>query len=217
MRPTSSLTRYKLLPAIGKPQPPRRDEASLDSLSLRTQRLEINNDNKHGPGRETTPVHLSSTSHISELPSRPLYRSESDFSDERRSKDISREVTLSSDEPDPRLSTDFPRSQEIGSYDVTMDGIDFTRHKLPSEPTDNDTRILLAVRLLDGSRKQRYFRVTDKLQMVLQFAENSSNCDLSTYDIVRNMPRVVYTNLSVSVGETDLVDRTVLYLEEKES
>ncbi|XP_060078449.1 uncharacterized protein LOC132557935 [Ylistrum balloti] len=212
MRPTSSLTRYKLLPAIGTPQAPRRDEISLDALSFKTERLELSNDDNHLLGGEP-PTGSCTTEHPH---SRPLYRSESDYSEERKSKDVS----VSSDEPDGRLLQDYQGSEEVSSnhgYQVPTESSNFLPHKLPAEPSVGDTRILLAVRLLDGSRKQRYFRVTDKLDVVLQFAENCVNCDLSLYDLVRNMPRVVYTDLSVLVGEAELEDRTVLYLEEKDS
>ncbi|OWF37192.1 serine/arginine repetitive matrix protein 2-like [Mizuhopecten yessoensis] len=218
MRPMSSLTRYKLLPAIGIPQAPRRDEISLDSLSLRTQKLDFSNDEDHSSGKEPpTAGHMTEQSN-----SRPLYRSESDYSEERRSKDISRDidVSISSDEPDSRLLPGYQESEETYSnhgYQNLQESSKFTPHKLPAEPSEGATRILLAVRLLDGSRKQHYFRVTDRLEMVLHFAENCMNCDLSLHDLVRNMPRIVYTDLNVLVGEADLEDRTVLYLEEKDS
>ncbi|XP_033763571.1 serine/arginine repetitive matrix protein 4-like [Pecten maximus] len=207
MRPTSSLTRYKLLPAIGTPQAPRRDEISLEALSLKTKRLDLSNEEHY----------LPSESHMTELQtrSRSLYRSESDYSEEQRSKDLS----VSSEDPESRLLQDYQGSDQSSNhgYRVPQESSHFIPHKLPAEPSAGETRILLAVRLLDGSRKQRYFRVTDKLEVVLQFAENCINCDLSLYDLVRNMPRVVYTDLNVLVGEADLEDRTVLYLEEKDS
>ncbi|XP_069115203.1 uncharacterized protein [Argopecten irradians] len=212
MRPTSSLTRYKLLPAIGTPQAPRRDEMSLDSLSLKTKRMDLSHEEQYSSTKEPL-----SAGHTTDQPySRSLYRSESDFSEEQRSKGHS----VSSEDPDNRLLPDYQGAEEMSSNQgnsVSQESSIFIPHKLPVEPSDGETRILLAVRLLDGSRKQRYFRVTDKLEVVLQFAENCVNCALSLYDLVRNMPRVVYTDLNVLVGEADLEDRTVLYLEEKDS
>ena len=91
-----------------------------------------------------------------------------------------------------------------------------SKHNLPSEPSETEERLLLAIKLPDGQRIQRFFRPSDQLNSVLHFAENSSLSDFSEYDLVCNVPKVVFYDLTQCIQDTELKDRTVLYLEEKE-
>ena len=91
-----------------------------------------------------------------------------------------------------------------------------SKHNLPSEPSETEERLLLAIKLPDGQRIQRFFHPSDQLNSVLHFAENSSLSDFSEYDLVCNVPKVVFYDLTQCIQDTELKDRTVLYLEEKE-
>jgi len=90
------------------------------------------------------------------------------------------------------------------------------QHTLPDEPTDTEPgRIHLAVKLLDGSRHERWFRQTDTLSTVLSFAESVSDsklppCHLCTSEV----PRRVFDNFSVTLSQAGINSRTVLYLED---
>ncbi|XP_067659314.1 UBX domain-containing protein 10-like [Haliotis asinina] len=89
-------------------------------------------------------------------------------------------------------------------------------HPLPPEPTEQEERLLLAVKLpADGKRCQRYFSPSDYLQDIHHFAENVSQQNLSQYVLACNAPRKVLSTLTVQIRDVDLLDKTVLYFEEK--
>ena len=89
-------------------------------------------------------------------------------------------------------------------------------HEIPDEPTESEIRFLLAIRLPDGRRIQRHFRPSDPLQLVMHFAENSNLASYEDYILICNAPRTAFSDLSVRLCDTQIKDRTVLYLEEKE-
>lgn len=90
------------------------------------------------------------------------------------------------------------------------------KYKLPDEPKDTEPeRIHLAIKLLDGSRHERWFRHTDTLGMVLAFAESVSKDKLPPCLFCTNeVPRRVFNNFSVSLTQAGIISRTVLYLED---
>ena len=90
------------------------------------------------------------------------------------------------------------------------------QYTLPDEPKDTKPgRIHLAVKLLDGSRYERWFRHTDTLGTVLAFAESVSKDQLPLCHFCTNeVPRRVFNNFSVSLTEAGINSRTVLYLED---
>ena len=86
----------------------------------------------------------------------------------------------------------------------------------PDEPKDTEPqRIHLAIRLLDGSRHERWFRHTDTLGMVLGFAESMGKNKLPPCQFCTNeVPKRVYNNFSESLTKAGITSRTVLYLED---
>ena len=89
-------------------------------------------------------------------------------------------------------------------------------YSLPDEPKDTEPqRIHLAVRLLDGSRHERWFRHSDTLGTVLAFAESVSKNKLPPCQFCTNeVPRRVFDNFSESLTQAGITSRTVLYLED---
>ena len=89
-------------------------------------------------------------------------------------------------------------------------------YTLPDEPEDTEPqRIHLAIRLLDGSRHERWFRHTDTLGTVLAFAESVCKNKLPPCQFCTNeVPRRVYNNFSESLTKAGITSRTVLYLED---
>lgn len=83
---------------------------------------------------------------------------------------------------------------------------------LPLEPNDNETRLLLAIRLPTGSRLQRYFRPSENLQTVVEFAEKTTGLDFAACQLVCDAPRAVFNNRDVSIESSGLENRTVLHL-----
>ena len=233
-RPSSSLSRYKPLPAIGAstPRTPLTQETShkrepveepVDKLGTKTEQLVL--EDQYGPagnyvtdtvedmhgasGGDAAPYTLQGLPSVDALTSVTQQMSEDIFQKsllnyEKGLPDDSEEKTESSDkEGEGIVAMDRVKPLEV-------------KHDLPNEPGKDEERVLLAVKLPDGQRIQRCFRPDDSLHSVLHFAENSSLIDYSEYDLVCNVPKIVFDNLSQRIQDAQLQDRTVLYLEEKE-
>ena len=84
---------------------------------------------------------------------------------------------------------------------------------VPPEPGENEERILLAVKLPTGQRIQRHFRKTETLELVVQFAELSSQLDFTGHEIVCDAPRKVFKDLSVVLAASGLENRTVVHVQ----
>ena len=86
---------------------------------------------------------------------------------------------------------------------------------IPSSNHPPDTEILLAVKLpTDSTRHQRYFKCHETLQSVIDFAEELAGQDFGGYILVCSAPKIVYSDLELTIEEAGLEDKTVLHLEE---
>ncbi|XP_072035428.1 uncharacterized protein [Amphiura filiformis] len=86
-----------------------------------------------------------------------------------------------------------------------------------SEPSEMEPRLLLAIKLPNGQRLQRYFRPSDDFANVCKFAEleaklSFSNCNM----FINQVPKRLITNWKETFHEAGLTDRTLLCLEEKD-
>ena len=82
------------------------------------------------------------------------------------------------------------------------------------EVDDND-RIVLAVKIpSNGDRHCSSFHRSDSLRCVLQFAEEVSQQRFDQHTLAQTWPRRQFPNLSVSIGETGIENRSVLHVEE---
>lgn len=90
------------------------------------------------------------------------------------------------------------------------------RYSLPDEPTDAEPeRLNLAIKLLDGTRHERWFRPTDTLGAVIAFAASVTKDELPPCLICTNeVPRRVFDNFSLSLSQAGINSRTVVYLED---
>ena len=86
---------------------------------------------------------------------------------------------------------------------------------LPSEPDGAERRILLAIKMPSGERVQRYFRLTESLDIVLKFAEFMAHRHFDGHRFVctTSTPRKVYSDMHLKLVDTGLGDRTVLFLQ----
>ena len=85
---------------------------------------------------------------------------------------------------------------------------------LPVEPNaDEAEAILLAIKLPDGRRLQRYFLKSHTLKIVLNFAESSAQLDFTGTELVCDAPRKVFADLSLKICDTGLENRTVLHVQ----
>lgn len=83
--------------------------------------------------------------------------------------------------------------------------------ELSSEPGEDEDRLRIAIRLPSGQRIERYFRPTDTLCTVLQFA--MLKCDQSLTDYRLRMHQTKYDSMAMTLSESGIQDRTLLLLE----
>lgn len=85
------------------------------------------------------------------------------------------------------------------------------------EPTDQEPRLLLAIRSPSGQRFVRYFRPSDDLQTVLAVAEQKNkatyqHCSIETMDV----PRRRFSDLTKSLQECGILHKSVLGISQEE-
>ena len=92
-----------------------------------------------------------------------------------------------------------------------------TSFTLPSEPSKEEAgRIHLAVKLLNGSRHERWFRNSDTLGAVMAFAASLSTGKLPPCQFCTNeVPRRVFDNCTLSLSQAGIQSKTLLHLEKK--
>ncbi|KAK3104081.1 hypothetical protein FSP39_024287 [Pinctada imbricata] len=237
LRPTSSLSKYKPLPAIGgkmpSPRVPNMEYSSQRKMSESSdvhRKMSITSDTgkdvqrkmsiTSDTGKDVAEV-ASKTQNISlglgertkTIYSIDLHKRDSDYTEEQGQSSRSSQVT--------EREADFSKSDssQVKNNKVQHESKSvgqFIPHELPIEPSESESRIQLAIRLPDGRRHQHYFREYEKLDLVLKFAENISCMDLSDQRLACNAPRAVFADLSKTLSEAGIQDRTVLYLEEKD-
>lgn len=88
---------------------------------------------------------------------------------------------------------------------------------IPDEPSDGEERFLIALKLPEGGRLQRYFRPLDSILDIVSYAERESgrsfsDCNVFTSDV----PKRIVSDLAISLQVAGFGDRTLLYLEEKD-
>ena len=86
-----------------------------------------------------------------------------------------------------------------------------------SQTSESDKNVLLAVRLPSGSRVQNLFKSSDSLKTVVSFVllKGSSPLEIENVCLVTNeMPKRELLDLSMSIEEAQLKDRTLMNLEE---
>jgi len=87
---------------------------------------------------------------------------------------------------------------------------------LPDEPADSEPDVTaIAIRLLDGSKIQRKFRGSEKLQDVLDFVDTWIEQDIGKFELVSNFPSRNYPDLSATLKDLNLCPQAVLFLKEK--
>jgi len=87
-------------------------------------------------------------------------------------------------------------------------------NKLPPEPSAGEGVTQLIFRLSDGSRLQRRFYRTDKLQLVYDFID-SKNIEQNDYDLVTNFPLRKFDDKTKTLAELDLYPQASLFISSK--
>ena len=202
-RPTSSLSRYRILPSInGSTLPSAGDSwfsgvgseidgriSEMDLLTEQAQQMILDSSTRTIPKHPTPPSSGSKRKVTKAVPSgdskRPkIYQTRSIFSSSKNN--------VIKEPPKPRV---------------------------PREPGPNEPRILLALKLPDGTRVERYFHPHARLIGILAYAHSQypilpvSQCNLYRMDIV---PKKLLAQTDLSLEDVGIQNRTVLYVEEKD-
>lgn len=211
LRPQSSLSRYKPLPAIGTTIDPSKTDEYIDqSLSPQTHVLKLDDDNESSSHARVFNFENLETEIPEEgtnISTRPRYRRESECSDGYSGQHFENDASVKHFGTHNEIE-----KEELGIFKPETT---FKPHFLPEEPSEDEARIHLAVRLLNGQRHERHFRLSEQLDLVLQFAENMGMQDLSSYNLACNAPRLVFSDMTILIGDSGLAERTVLYLEQR--
>ncbi|CAE1273529.1 unnamed protein product [Acanthosepion pharaonis] len=85
-------------------------------------------------------------------------------------------------------------------------------NNFPDEPGPEEARTLLAIKLPNGQRIHRFFRLKDPLWLVRRFAEVSSSNDFSNFQLVKSIPCEIL-NLNQTIEENHLLEKILLHLE----
>ena len=154
-----------------------------------------------------------------QVPFPPPLKSQSSFSKYKPLPSIGTGLVVESDGDHPSHQSRIKSKHDNNTDNLMLlqKAADLSLHyTLPDEPKDTEPqRIHLAIRLLDGSRHERWFRHTDTLRTVLAFAESASKNILPPCQFCTNeVPRRVFDNFSESLTQAGITSRTVLYLED---
>jgi len=89
---------------------------------------------------------------------------------------------------------------------------------LPTEPSAGEKDITsLVFRFSDGSRLQRRFKASDKLQSVYDFLDAQENSELPlNFVLVTNFPRKMFRDKSMILQDAGLVPQSALFIEDQE-
>lgn len=194
-RPTSSLSKYSVLPRIpsspehknGVPshraQSPAESEIELDLMSSFAQQMILDSTQQYNHMQPDVPK-------------------------KRRSPRVSR-----TDNQDGTKQRREAYNQEGPANKKTRTQRVPDEQKLAAEP-----QIKLALKLPDGKRLERLFSTSDKLSDVADFAQTKMRTSVRRCNIysMLQVPKVLLRNWRKSLSAHGIVDRTVLYIEEKD-
>ena len=192
-RPSSAFTPYSPLPQIGQP------EHDLD-VTAGMRNLELNHPDRVGVNATNDNVVTSETGRQKSDRNYPEVRT-------KRSSSLSSVQTSNK-----RVSRREMRGQQFARRRNSQKSLN-----IPDEPSAGEERFLIALKLPEGGRLQRYFRPLDSFLDIVSYAEKESgrsfsDCNVFTSDV----PKRIVSDLSVSLRVAGFKDRTLLYLEEKD-
>lgn len=108
---------------------------------------------------------------------------------------------------------------ETNELTQKMSDISFNQQRNPpTEPSESEpSRINLAIKMLDGTRHERWFRQSDTIGDILCYAQSVTteplpdNCEICTNEL----PKRIFSDLSQTLEDVGLQSRTVLYIQER--
>lgn len=198
------------------PRPPSRHFAGMEGRP-KSAKGPVRPTSHHGRERTASRENMQCAREQVSFP--PPLKSQSSFSKYKPLPSIGTGLVVESDGDHPSHHFRIKSKNDNDNDNVLLlqKTADLSLHNtLPDEPKDTEPqRIHLAIRLLDGSRHERWFRHTDTLGTVLGFAESVSKNKLPPCQFCTNeVPRRVYNNFSESLTKAGITSKTVLYLED---
>lgn len=199
-RPTSSLSRYRILPSIADTGVTGESDAwytnVVDSMDGRASQMELLTE-------QAQQMILDSS--MQSFVNRPTPPSSS-----------KRKVIRPAPSPQHKRQKTY-QTRSIFSSSQSSVLKDSTKPRIPKEPGPNESRLLIALKLPDGTRVERFFHPEARLIGVLAYAHSQypilpiSQCNLFRMDVV---PKKLLSNTDLSLSEVGIENRTVLYVEE---
>jgi hypothetical protein len=181
---TASLSKYAVLPAIGN----RRPSAHLQ--------------------RETTFVHPDTTEKRDQDQRSPPPPPKTKHQQRKLSS------ASSADSVDRNQNTPLSEEEELHSSSWHVDELQRQISNISLGSREDGVEvILLAVKLPSGERIQGQFRSSDKLSAVASFGEKYSKTQFKGCSLVCHHPHAVYSDLNITIRESGLLSRTMLYIE----
>lgn len=200
-RPSSSFSRYSVVPEIGR---------SVSNTPEPCDNHKRNSPSTHKDNN--TSKYYSNV--VNDLENMDLHKEskESDPQEEERTC-RSRSPREKSDKSNLKKMKEL-QSKDSKGFDPVKSLFPPLKRKIlmPKEPKGSEPGLLLAVKLPDGQRVQRNFRLSDTVSSVLKFAELSSKLDLRNCELICDVPRQVFQDFSVKLSDTNLQNRTVLHI-----
>ena len=191
-RPSSAFSNYNPLPEIGRQETDSRPNSGNHEYQLQQELRETSS------GRPRSNSGASDTSNTHSIIPRPPSGN--------------------------RVSTRELRRQQFSRRRSSQTNTGATPHSqikagttIPNEPLEDEPRILLAIKLPNGQRLQRYFRPSDRFTDISTYAETESNqsfCNCNLF--INQVPKRLVSNWKETFHEAGLLDRTLLCLEEKD-
>ncbi|XP_019628055.1 PREDICTED: UBX domain-containing protein 10-like [Branchiostoma belcheri] len=236
-RPTSALSRYRVLPSIGPRPGTASEDSGVDGISHGMDHMTLTNQSGHSTGEprkrhrkrsteeETYPQ--SSSSQRTNQGSEDLRRKnrhDARIQDEtkmhhRPTKTHQREEGRMQDGDDRRPQDEQQDKEAVQTPKRPVSATWLARIPVPHEPGVNQDRLLLALKLPGGQRLQRHFHATDTLSGILAYAQTQTDQKLGTCEIaVQGTPQRLFTSsdFKMTIAEAEIHEKTLLYIQADE-
>lgn len=215
-RPPSSFTKYRVLPNIpntpdGHRISPTESEVELDLLSTFAQQMILDStilQNSHKTNTQSNPsttrkkiIPTKSLECGTEATRRPMGTSNNESPDHKKFKSSTNTRSVFTNNNTRRTDLRVSPTKSV-----------------PSEPKVGEQKIKLALKLPDGRRVERYFLPVHTISDVMNFAQTKMKVSIRKCNIcsMLQVPKVILKNWNLSLRQLDIVDKTVLYIEEKD-
>ncbi|XP_063293203.1 UBX domain-containing protein 10 [Pelobates fuscus] len=185
--PSSSLNRYRVLPSIGAVRNQENADEEQMARDISSMRLAREHHERHAKSLQEHSAGRMAETGPSQKP--------------QTREDIS---------PIP------VNAQGVSPFTMKRQGISpFPVNLL--EPSENEPRLLLAIRSHTGQRFERYFRPTDTMYVVLAVAEEKTgmscrNCSVESMEV----PRRRFADLSCTLQQCGIPNKSVLCIHQTE-